>query len=92
VLLASWGIQPAFRLLGPLSGEPSSDDSAERAGVVAFVVGGSNQVFQKNENAQWTEPPPLWWSDGYLPAVGAGVRLSGSFWVCQVVSYSSGLR
>ena len=38
------------------------------------------------------ELPPLWWSGGYLPPVEAGVRLSGSIWACQAVSYSSGLR
>jgi hypothetical protein len=40
--------------LGPLSADSSSDESAETAGVLSFVVGGSNQVFQQNENAQFT--------------------------------------
>ncbi|GLZ01951.1 hypothetical protein [Actinoplanes sp. NBRC 103695] len=38
------------------------------------------------------EFPPFRRSGGYLLPVGAGVRLSGSVWVCQAVSYSSGLR
>jgi hypothetical protein len=38
------------------------------------------------------EFPPLRRSGGYLRPVGAGVRLSGSVWACQAVSYSSGLR
>ncbi|WP_433364356.1 IS110 family transposase [Actinoplanes sp. CA-142083] len=38
------------------------------------------------------EFPPFRRSGGYLPPVGAGVRLSGSSWACQVISYSSALR
>lgn len=38
------------------------------------------------------EFPPFRRSGGYLLPVGAGVRLSGSVWVCQAASYSSGLR
>jgi hypothetical protein len=38
------------------------------------------------------EFPALRRSGGYLPPVGAGVRLSGWLWVYQAVSYSSGLE
>jgi hypothetical protein len=39
--------------VGPLSPESSADGSGEIA-MVSFVDGGSNQVFQQKENAQFT--------------------------------------
>jgi hypothetical protein len=54
-------------------------------------VGALVETFQRLRRRR-LEFPPFRRSGGYLLPVGAGVRLSGSVWACQAVSYSSGLR
>jgi hypothetical protein len=58
VLWASWAVQWTGRLVGPRSAESSSDGSGDETGLLSLVDGGSNQVFQQNENAQFTR---VWW-------------------------------
>jgi adenylylsulfate kinase-like enzyme len=71
---------------------PPPDGVTGNHAVKARNLAATWQTYRANGAECLVELPPLLWSGGYLPPVGAGVRLSGSVWMCQAVSYSSGLR
>jgi hypothetical protein len=100
-LLVSMVAGPSLALLGQMTRGARLQSSALAAGAAYGLLSG--QGWQEIGTAPpWAllvaavdgevEFPPLSRSGGYLLPVGAGVRLSGSVWACQAVSYSSGLR